>query len=483
MNAVWLRNDLRLDDNPALYFACEDAKSKGIPLCVIYCATEQQWQDHNDAGAKIGFRSAALADLESRLDALNTRLYRFEVDQFSDCAEVIVKFALSHRLDSLWFNSEVPLDEQNRDHQVKQMLNSEGVETHSFQGDFLVSPDLLRTKQGGIYKVFTPWYKAWLQQLDDQQLPLPVPDLENSSIVTLDTMHPQKNTTTDTISLPGAESFRSDLWPAQEQVALDRASEFCNEKIHRYIDTRDIPSINGTSTLSPYFASGLISARRCLKIIQDSYRAHENINSWRSDPWLREIAWREFYRYLMLHFPSLSRNRPFKPDTEHLQWESNPDLVLAWEQGKTGFPIIDAAMRQLNQTGWMHNRLRMLTASFFTKLMLEHWSKGEAYFMKKLLDGDFASNNGGWQWSASTGCDASPWFRVFNPTRQSEKFDAQGHFIRKFVPELASLDSKSIHNPSLTQRQQRNYPTPIVDYASARERVLERFRALNELMA
>ncbi|MGH1372000.1 MAG: cryptochrome/photolyase family protein [Cellvibrionaceae bacterium] len=482
MNAVWLRNDLRLDDNPAFYFACQDAKEKARPVCVIYCATPEQWHAHNEAGAKIGFRAAALSDLRARLRLSGIALHLIEVARFDDCAEALLKFARSHQIHSLWFNSEVPLDEQRRDQEVKQKLKTENIDTHSFQADFLVSPELLRTKQGGIYKVFTPWYKAWLQQLDDHP-PLPVPDVNDNSRPGLTPKSNQLEVSAEPIALPGADTFRSDLWPAHEQTALDRATQFCNEKLHRYLDSRDIPSINGTSTLSPYFASGLISARRCLKIIQDSYRDHNTTSSWRSDPWLREIAWREFYRYLMLNFPKLSRNEPFKPDTEQLHWESNPNLVSAWQKGMTGFPIIDAAMRQLNQTGWMHNRLRMLAASFFTKLMLEHWSKGEAYFMEKLLDGDFASNNGGWQWSASTGCDASPWFRVFNPTRQSEKFDPQGHFIRKFVPELASLDNKSVHNPSLDQRHKVAYPDPIIDYSMARERVLERFRALNELSA
>ncbi len=474
MNAVWLRNDLRLDDNPALYFAIEDAKKKTIPVCVIYCVTPSQWQQHNEAGAKIGFKSSVLTDLQNRLKRLDIALHLITAPQFDDCANAIVEFANTHHINSLWFNSEIPLDEQKRDASVKAALSSQGIETRSFQGDFLVAPDLLRTKQGGIYKVFTPWYKAWLQQLDDQQQPLPTPTIDKPL-----------NSVTDLneITLPGAEPFRDDLWPANEQTAFERATVFCDEKIHRYLESRDIPSVNGTSTLSPYFASGVISARRCLKIIQDSYLAHGTTASWRSDPWLREIAWREFYRYLMLNFPDLSRNKPFKPHTELLQWESNPDLVEAWKQGNTGFPIIDAAMRQLNQTGWMHNRLRMLSASFFTKLMLEHWSKGETHFMRLLLDGDFASNNGGWQWSASTGCDASPWFRVFNPTRQSEKFDAEGRFIRKFIPELVDLDNKSIHNPSPQQREQWGYPAPIIDYASARERVLERFRALNELTA
>ncbi len=474
MNTVWLRNDLRLDDNPALHFACKNAARNNRPVSVIYCTAETQWKEHNEASVKLGFRASALSHLQIALANRGIELHLLRANRFSNCATVIAEFCETHSVKSLWFNSEVPLHEKQRDQQVRNVLNELHIECHSFEHEFLVAPDLLQTQKGGPYKVFTPWYKAWLQQLEAQAEPLPAP---------IKLSRHTSFTPSNTIELPLAEEFRQDLWPATEAAAHERVQQFCDEKIHRYLDTRDIPSINGTSTLSPYFASGLISSRRCLKIIQDSYREHSIAGSWRLDPWLREIAWREFYRYLMLNFPNLSRGLPFKMDTQYLQWESNANCVTAWQQGKTGYPIIDAAQRQLLRTGWMHNRLRMLTASFYTKLMLEHWSGGEAFFMRHLLDGDFPSNNGGWQWSASTGCDASPWFRVFNPITQSQKFDPDGTFIRLMVPELSSLDSKSIHNPSTQQRQQLNYPAPIVDYRQARERVLERFKRLNEIMS
>ncbi len=474
MNTVWLRNDLRLDDNPALHFACKNAARTSRPVSVIYCSTESQWEEHNEAGVKLGFKAQALSNLQKSLADRGIKLHLLHANRFSNCAKVIASFCESHSVKSLWFNAEVPLHEKQRDQQVRTSLQDVGIECHSFEHEFLVAPDMLQTQKGNPYKVFTPWYKAWIQQLEARAEPLPAPPQISA---------PARMDPIDAIALPLAEEFRQDLWPASEAAAHERAQQFCDEKIHRYIDTRDIPGINGTSTLSPYFASGLISSRRCLRIIQDSYQAHGTQCSWRLDPWLREIAWREFYRYLMLNFPNLSRGLPFKPETQYLQWESNAACVDAWQQGKTGYPIIDAAMRQLLRTGWMHNRLRMLTASFYTKLMLEHWSQGEAFFMRHLLDGDFPSNNGGWQWSASTGCDASPWFRVFNPTTQSEKYDPDGTFIRRMVPELSGLDNKSIHNPSAQQRQQLGYPSPIVDYRKARERVLERFRSLNELLS
>lgn len=468
MNLVWLRNDLRLDDNPALFHACEQASQSNV--CVIYCETPTQWRDHHEATAKLGLRSSVLTDLQHRLATLGIELSVLKTDTFEQCTNIIDQYCRDNSITDVWFNTEVAVDEQRRDQQVQLSLKANAIRVHRCEADFLVPPETMKTLQGGYYKVFTPWYRKWLQQLTDHTTPLPEPSQQG----------PALPLPSQPIKLEGSGDYRDDLWPGNERAAHARLQTFCEERMHHYLDQRDIPSLNGTSTLSPYLASGMISPHRCLQVIQQTKSL--NGQSWREDPWLRELAWREFYRYLMLSFPQLSKDQPFKAHTQFLQWEHNPELVSAWQQGQTGYPIIDAAMRQLLRTGWMHNRLRMLTASFFTKLMLEHWREGEAYFMQQLLDGDFASNNGGWQWSASTGCDASPWFRVFNPTRQSEKFDPQGAFIRKMVPELAEVDAKAIHNPPLELRKRLNYPAPIIDYAKARERVLERFKNLNAMM-
>lgn len=475
MHLVWFRNDLRLTDNPALFFACDAARRDQVEVRAIFCSTPDQWQEHHDAGVKLGLQNDALKHLQQGLAQLGVHLSVLHGKDYTSCSTLIEEYCRSHGVTSVWCNGEVPFNEQQRDFAVKERLQSQNIDCQIFQSDFLVPPELLKTGQGGVYKVFTPWYKSWRQKLDAQLIPLPIPEAMGAPISLLES---------DTQwTLPGATDYRKDLWSAEEDAVLNRAQAFCQERMHRYLDLRDIPSVNGTSTLSPYFASGLISARSCLQFIKDSYSDHASSDNWREDPWLREIAWREFYRYLMLGFPSLSKNRPFKAETQYLQWECNPELVKAWQEGMTGFPIIDAAMRQLARTGWMHNRLRMLTASFLTKLMLEHWQVGERYFMEQLIDGDFPSNNGGWQWSASTGCDASPWFRVFNPTTQSEKFDPEGRFIRKMLPELADLDNKAIHNPPLAVREHLKYPAPIIDYRQARQRVLDRFKALNEAVA
>ncbi len=466
MHLVWLRNDLRLADNPALFYAAQSARRDHKPLHVLFCTVPDQWQLQGDAPAKLGMQQQALNDLQPRLNALGIPLVILQGSNFNGCASLLLRYAQTNGATDLWYNREIPFFEQQRDNLVETEMAAAGLTTHRFEADLLLPPDLMKNQQGGWYKVFTPWYRRWTQYLDQVRDLLPVPEAIGEPVA----HHSEVN-------LPGAVQHRQDLWPATEASAQVALMGFCAERLQQYSERRDIPSINGTSTVSPYLASGLISARQCLQAVQ------EHSDQWRSDPWLREVAWREFYRYLMVGFPSLSRNQPFKPETRALQWEHNPALVSAWQEGRTGFPIVDAAMRQLLQTGWMHNRLRMITASFYTKLMLEHWQSGEHYFMTRLVDGDFPSNNGGWQWCASSGCDASPWFRVFNPVKQSEKFDPEGRFIRRFVPELASVEGKAIHDPAAALREHLGYPAPVIDYRAARERVLERFRALQEMAA
>ncbi len=463
---VWFRNDLRLDDHPSLYSACQT----GDRVRAIYCATPGQWQQHHEAGVKLGFRADALNQLGQQLAQLGIPMDLIEAEDYLSLPQQLLQYCQQHHVSQLWFNREIPHDERQRDQQVEKLLTTAGIECHSMESEFVIAPQQVRTLQGDFYKVFTPWYRCWLNQLTSntwQPLPQPQP-LARTPVG----FQP--------LTLPGSEEFRHDIWPASESHALQQLQRFCHERSPQYAQYRDFPAINGTSLMSPYLASGLISIRRCAQVTIETCSFYQQ--DWRDSTWLRELGWREFYRYLMVAFPKLSRNQPFKPETRFLQWESDAAGVSRWKEGSTGYPIIDAAMRQLNQTGWMHNRLRMLSASFLTKLLLVDWHIGERYFMEKLIDGDFPSNNGGWQWSASTGCDASPWFRVFNPLRQSEKFDPDGVFIRKFLPELASLDNKDIHNPSQQQRQQLNYPAPIVDYRQARERVLQRFRNLNEMV-
>jgi deoxyribodipyrimidine photo-lyase len=451
---VWLRNDLRLLDNPALYHACQS----DCPIKVVYCTTALQWEEHNESPAQLALRQALLVQLGHLLSDKGITLDVLHTCNFEQLPNQILQYCLANNIQGLWFNKQNWLNEKIRDKHVVQLLNNHNIVTHRFDDEMLVNSDILSIK-GSTYRVFTPWYKQWLKVLSEtniQLLPSPKSDKPSASMPSI-------------ISLPLATNYRADLWPANHHHAINRLIHFCDKNAKDYELNRNFPAINGTSLLSPYIAVGAISIRQCYIYLKQACLKHQF--SLLEHTWLKELAWREFYRYLMMHNPDLAKGIVFNADKEP-QWINNTKHLTAWQQGRTGFPIIDAAMLQLENTGWMHNRLRMLTASFLCKLLLIDWRKGEAHFMEHLIDGDFSSNNGGWQWSASVGCDAAPWFRIFNPTTQSKKFDKNGEFIRKMLPQLNQLNDRDIHCPSAEQRKQLNYPSPIIDYASSRKRAL-----------
>ncbi|MBB6520094.1 cryptochrome/photolyase family protein [Pseudoteredinibacter isoporae] len=466
MQLVWFRNDLRLDDNPALFHACQYAMEKGDTVRAVFIACPEQWRLHDESPRKLGILQSALQSLQKTLADLGITLELLDVALFDDVPKVLLDYCQSHQANGVYFNREIPLNEKHRDEAVAELLGNHGITVQPYSDDRIIHAPLL-SKQGAVYRVFTPWYKNWLSVLSNG-LPevLPSPKAPAKAV---DILEP--------ITVPGAEVFREDLWSGEENKALDQLQRFCEQKAEHYQAKRDYPSIAGTSTLSPYLAIGLLSARRCLHTlfevcVKQGFHHEDCLNH----VWARELAWRDFYRYLMLNFEHISRGENFKQEPLSRGWLTNEDAKRAWETGQTGFPIIDAAMQQLLRTGWMHNRLRMLVASFYCKLLCLDWRDGERFFMQHLVDGDFPSNNGGWQWSSSTGCDASPWFRIFNPTTQSQKFDESGDFIKRFLPELADLDSKSIHWPSQEQRLACHYPDPIIDYKEARQLALDFFK-------
>jgi deoxyribodipyrimidine photo-lyase len=459
---VWLRNDLRLEDNPALHYASINGKVR-----VVYILTIKQWEIHNVSKASIAFRLARVKELAKECGNLGIEFEVLQVDFFSQVPELLKAYSQTQNIDSIWFNKETPFDENKRDQEVKKALESISVKTHAQPYDLIVSQPVYNLA-GGAFKVFTAYYKRWLIMLQNQ----------SNTVLESPGSQGQKIINTTEIIDNNNYDFRVDLWPVETEEINKRFHRFAKKKIFDYESLRDFPNSPATSLLSPYLALGMIGPRQCLEKIRLSYeqsKSHAN-EQWLNDPWLRELTWRDYYRQLMIHFPHVSKNKDFKSNTQNIPWKNEGDEFKAWSEGQTGFPLIDAAMRQLNQTGWMHNRLRMLAASFLTKLLFIDWRKGEKYFMQTLIDAEHSANNGGWQWSASTGCDSAPYFRVFNPTRQSEKFDKTGEFIRKFVPELANINNKSIHNPTIEQRLSCDYPVPIVDYKMARVRAIELFK-------
>jgi deoxyribodipyrimidine photo-lyase len=457
MNLIWFRNDLRIEDNPALYHGCQNGQ-----VCGVYIVTEKQWITHDDALAKIAFWRKRLQALAGELSDKHIALKILNVPTYKDIPDALATLCEQLQITDLWYNHEYPLNEKLRDQAVTERLKAQSVSSHGFHGDVIQAPGMVKTQAKGTFHVFTPFSKQWKKQLSEDHLsPLPAPRKRK-------TPPPLASDDVDTI-WPSTSTYREDIWPSDSRHIHKKLHQFTTKQVAHYGQTRDIPGVAGTSMLSPYLSCGAISARQCLAA------TCRTTSDWRENAWTNELIWREFYRHLLDAYPHLSQSKDFKAIKQAIPWDDNAKLFSAFCQGETGFPIVDAAIKQLLRTGWMHNRLRMIVAAFLTKLLLIDWRKGEAFFMQHLIDGDYASNNGGWQWSASTGADAAPYFRIFNPQRQSERFDPEGVFIKKFLPELSLLDKKNIHNPNSSQRKACDYPEPIIDYTFARQRALDIF--------
>ena len=455
-SVVWFRQDLRVKDNPALLHSAEYAAEQGKVIGLYIEATKQR-ESHHDSRAKIGLTYDSLLELRKELNKLNIPLHIVKATSFENQINVLQTWIKKEEADALFFNNEYPVNELERDDIVERLMRDDGVEVFRFNGDLAVEPNTIKNKQGNPYKVFTPYKKAWIGKHKTSRLePFATPEKISFTIGEQETYD-------------FSESYRDDIWQPGADAALEKLQGFL-DKVDRYKEKRDIPSLAGTSLLSPYLAIGAISVRQCIYELYRHYDSNEE--KLYGDTWLSELVWREFYRQILIDQPEITKHQPFNSDAKEV-WVSNNKAFEAWKEGQTGFPIIDAAMRQLNQTGWMHNRLRMNAAMFLNKLCLVDWRWGEKYFMEQLIDGDFASNNGGWQWCSSTGADGAPYFRIMSPLSQSKRFDPDGDFIRRFVPELKDLDNKSIHEPTSKQREACGYPEPVIDYKASRKRALE----------
>lgn len=469
---VWFRSDLRTTDNTALHDAAA-ASDKGV--VGVYVISPEDWKSHDVAATRVDLVLRTLQHLSTDLDALGIPLIILQARRRSSIPTMLLDLAKDHECDALYFNREYEVDESRRDERVTAAFEDAGIKVRSFDDQVIIPPRNLSTGDGRFYTVFTPFKKSWIAALKDRGgvAVLPAPARRRN---------PMKFTSTE---VPGeVAGFKSSippgLWPAGEEHARRRLEQFIESKLDRYHADRDRPDLDGTSTLSPYLAIGAISPRQCLAAAVEANA--DRVDTGRRGPttWISELIWREFYVHVLVGFPRVCMNRAFRPETDRLDWRQDADDFKAWCEGRTGYPIVDAAMHQLADLGWMHNRLRMVTAMFLTKDLYIDWRKGERFFMRRLVDGFFASNNGGWQWSASTGTDAAPYFRIFNPLSQSRKYDPEGEFIARYVPELAGLEADEIHDPSPATRRERGYPEPIVDHAEARNRVIAAFKALGK---
>ena len=472
---VWFRADLRVEDNPALLHACREA-DRGV--VGVFLLAHAQYRDHDWGAAKVDFVRRSVAGLRDALERLSVPLLVRDAPHFRDAPAALLAVARSLECDVLAFNEEYEVNERLRDEAVVRVMSDAGIRCAAFPDQCVVPPGALRTRDGGYYSVYTPFRAAWLAQLEREGPPAPLP-----------APVPQPELVCRPDAPPGelhgfAPPLRvAELWPAGEDEARRRLARFVSERIGRYAERRDLPGVEGTSRLSPYLAVGAISARRCLAACAEAAGGLVPLSAIDSGPaaWASELIWREFYRHVMVGFPRVSMGRAFRLPTERVAWRFDGDHFAAWCEGRTGYPLVDAGMRELAATGWMHNRTRMVVAMFLTKHLLIDWRRGERVFMHSLVDADLANNNGGWQWAASTGTDAVPYFRIFNPSSQSRRFDPDGTYLRRWVPELAALPVAAIHDPSTLTPLERaavGYPPPIVDHARARERAIAAFAAV-----
>lgn len=465
----WFRSDLRISDQPALSAAMSEGDAIGL-----FVLSPEQWLEHGDSPHKVDFWLRALRELSDALNALNVPLKILNVPHWRDLPDCLLAFCKKHSVTEVHCNREFGVNERKRDRAAYALLAQNEIQMTGHHGGTLLVPGSVKTGADQYYRVFTPFAKACREKLRTAPLRLlPTPKAQVASASVKRDPIPAALT-----GWPSStETIRSG-WPASEQAALERLEMFASERMVHYKRDRDYPAIPGTSTLSPYLASGLLSVRHCWQQALRFNQGELETGQAGIMTWMNELLWREFYQHLLYGYPTLSMHQPMRPETNAVKWRDAPADFDAWCQAKTGVPIVDAAMRQLVQTGWMHNRLRMVVAMYLTKNLLLDWRLGEKFFMQHLIDGELAANNGGWQWSASTGADSAPYFRVFNPISQSEKFDPEGAFIRHWLPELAGLSNKEIHDPTPLSRQALNYPQQIVDLRSSRLRAIEAFSSL-----
>ncbi|MFW3615101.1 deoxyribodipyrimidine photo-lyase [Billgrantia antri] len=464
---MWFRSDLRIHDNTALAAAARNG-----PVVAVFLRSVPHWQRHGHGANKLDFWQRGVAALADALAGLNIPLLHRDISAFDASPAALLQIAREVGAGAVHFNCEYPLDEQRRDAAVVEAFREEGLSAVGHHDSVAFAPGELLTGKGGYYSVFTPFSRAWHRQLTPERLALrETPSVQKPSSGAPRPADPSPTRLADA-------PLDASRWPAGEAAAADRLERFLRFRARRYASQRDFPAIAGTSELSPYLALGMISHRQCLQAAlaeNDGSLAEGDAGL---TAWVNELVWREFYQHVATGFPQVCRHRAFQAHTEALAWRDDEAGFKAWCEGRTGYPIVDAAMRQLVHTGWMHNRLRMIAAMFLSKHLLIDWRRGEAFFMRHLVDGEFCANNGGWQWAASTGTDAAPYFRIFNPTTQSHRFDADGRFIAAYVPELAALSPRDRHAPSDTQRANVGYPPPIVEHKAARLRALNAFKAL-----
>jgi len=456
---VWFRRDLRDYDHAALSYALQESNQV---FCIFIFDKEILSALKHKEDRRVEFIWESVRELKESLVKKNSDL----IVTYDYASNAVSRVIDEFKIEAIFINRDYEPKAIQRDEAIKKIAIEKNVIFYDFKDQVVFERNEILTALEKPYTVFTPYKNNYLKKLN--QTILPRFDIEPH--------------------IKNFAQFKSDFLPTLKDMGFQKTN-LHKIKIHTgmaggkllvedfkvrmalYKKTRDFPAVKGVSYLSVHLRFGTLSIRQLFRLALES--ANEG-----NKAWLNELIWREFYFQILFHRPDLGLGRAYKKEYELIPFENNPNYYKAWTEGRTGYPIVDAGMRQLNQTGFMHNRLRMITASFLVKDLLVDWRWGEAYFAEKLIDFDLSANNGGWQWAASTGCDAQPWFRIFNPVTQSLRFDPQGKFIKKYIPELSDFKENEIHAPWLCHNIYKiNYPQPIIDHASQRIKALALYKS------
>ena len=479
---MWFRRDLRLADNAALYHALRSCREV---VCGFVFDTAIL-KDLPKADRRVEFIRESLAELAQELAERGGSL----VVRHGLAEEELPRLARELGVQAVFANRDDEPAAQERDAKVFGGLANAGITFHAYKDKAIFERDEVRTQTGQAFSVFTPYKRAWLAKLDDFYLKaypaqhyadalVRAPEALRAPVPTLEELGFQKTNLSE-LEIPVGASGGAQLF-----------EDFFDKRIDRYHEARDYPGIRGPSYLGVHLRFGTVSIREVAGV---AHRLSQSGNQGAAT-WLSELIWRDFFFQILAHHPEVAAGKSFRPEYDKIIWHHGKHadaLFEAWREGRTGYPLVDAAMAQINQSGYMHNRLRMVVASFLCKDLGLDWRRGEAYFAEHLNDFELSSNNGNWQWASGSGCDAQPWFRIFNPVTQSERFDPEGKFIRRYLPQLAKLSNNAIHAPWLATpveleaagvRLGETYPKPIVDHTQARERTLQRYAAVKEQTA
>ena len=516
---MWFRRDLRIHDNTALAAICEQANASEAPVTAVYFITPEQWLEHDDSLVQVDHIARTLPILAQKLeDQLNIALNVYLCADFDKSIEAITELCAEQKITTVMANHEYEGNEIDRDEKLTKQLANNDIEFIRHHDQCILPPLSITTNDGdSMYKVFTPFYRKWRDTLEAGSLSaheatkVTANNKTKASIKSMALKSAANNANTSASIEKLAHKIVADYqkpleydekkftdkpaqlkqaredYPAGEDAAIQRLKEFVAEDIEDYDVSRDKPILQGTSHLSAYLTIGAISPRLCyLQAAQAQEKLHSNDSDNEDiNRWISELAWRDFYRHVLVDKPKLIEHKAYKEDADNkVNWSYDKDDFAAWCAGKTGVPLVDAAMRCLNATGFMHNRLRMVTAMFLTKDLLIDWRWGERYFMQQLIDGDFASNNGGWQWSASTGTDSAPYFRIMNPFSQGKSHDAKGEFIKTWLPELKDVPVSTLHSEDTMRKALKkggefadiDYPVPMVEHKEVRKLAIAEFK-------